>query len=232
MKIILEPAFVLHSRPYRETSLLIDFFTYNHGKISGVARSARGMRSRFKGCLVPFSPLFISGVGKTDLMQVTAVETHGAAYFLQGTNLFSGIYLNELLMKLLQRQDAYPNLFDYYQKTLHQLQIVDEPQKALRIFEKQLLAELGYGLQLSQESSGDTINPDKFYSYTLDQGIIPCEQNKKSSVIFSGSNLLAIEKNNFDTAEILKDARRLMRLALTALLGKNQIKSRELFTTY
>lgn len=229
IKLQLEPAFVLHTRAYRETSLIVDFFTFNHGKLSALAKSARGTRSRFKGCLVPFTPLLISGNTKTDLLQLNIAETTGAAYFLQGNNLFSAIYLNELLVKLLQRFDPYPTLFKAYQSSLLQLQnSKNESQKILRIFEKQLLAELGYGLHLSQETTGKNVHADKFYSYTLDKGLVSCARGTGSD-IFRGSHLLAIERNHFESKEILKDARRLLRLALGGLLGNYTLKSRELF---
>jgi DNA repair protein RecO (recombination protein O) len=226
-KILLEPAFVLHSKAYRETSLLVDCFTKNHGRIFAVAKSARGMRSRFKGCLLPFAPLLVSFAGKTELLQMTAVETEGLAYTLRGDNLFNGLYLNELLIKLLPKHDPAPNLFLYYQEVLGKLQDCGEPQVTLQLFEKQLLAELGYGLQLNKQATGKKILPECFYTYDLEQGLVPCYQHNGG---FQGSHLLAIEKNDFATAEILKDARKLIRMVLSMLLQDRIVKSRELFT--
>ncbi len=189
------------------------------------------MQSRFKGCLVPFSPLVISGIAKTELVQITAAEATNAAYFIQGQNLFNCIYLNELLIKLLHRYDPYPNLFDYYQKALERLQNQnEEPQKILRFFEKQLLAELGYGLNLTQEVTGKAVLPNQFYRYHIEEGIVACGNIHPENTTFRGSDLIAIEKNNFETSEILKAARRLMRLVLGGLLGNKHLKSRELFS--
>jgi DNA repair protein RecO (recombination protein O) len=228
-RILLEPTFVLHAKPYRETSLLVNFFTKNHGHIRAIARSARGTRSRFKGCLVPFSPLLASFSGKTDLLQTTAIEIDRAAYFLQGNNLFNGFYLNELLLKLLGKFDSYPILFDSYQETLNGLQDTSDSQKVLRIFEKKLLAELGYGLQLSQDASGNRVMPDAFYFYHFEHGIVICNNKEEG---FRGSHLLAIENNQFTTDEILKDAKKLMRLVFRKLLGDYTLKSRELFNRW
>jgi DNA repair protein RecO (recombination protein O) len=229
----LEPAYVLHATPYRETSLIVQFFTLNYGKVWMIARSARGSRSRFKGCLIPFAPLLLSATGKTDLLQLTAVEMNGAACFLQGNMLFNGIYLNELIVKLLlQRFDPYPKVFALYKETLSQLQNVahDQQQKILRIFEKEFLVELGYGLQLNKETTGVQIDPNQYYYYR-DQGFMSCEKNIPNPCVFKGSHLLAIEKNNYEDIEILRAARRLMRLAIGSLLGNAQLKSRELFAS-
>lgn len=230
MNVDLEPSFVLHASPFRETSVLVHLLTQNYGKVSAVARSARGLRSRFKNCFIPFSPLVVSFRGKGELMQINAAEPQTAAYFLEGKNLFNGLYLNELLMKLLQRLDPYPRLFVIYRDTLEQLQHTNEqPQKVLRVFEKKLLIELGYGLQLSQEATGQQVLPDSLYAYQIDQGVVSCRSHHKGDVIFLGRHLIAIEKNNFESHEVLKEARRLMRLVFNNLLGSYPLKTRELF---
>ncbi len=231
MKFILEPAYVLHTNHYRETSLIIQFFTMNFGIIHVIARSARGFRSRFKGCLIPFAPLLISGLGRTELLQLTAVETNGAACFLQGHQLFNAIYLNELIVKLLPRFDPYPNLFSLYQETILQLLSFDAHQeKILRCFEKELLAELGYGLQLNKVITGEPVCPDQKYYFYSNKGLVLCQNELAGGFVFKGSHLLAIEKNCYEDVEILRAARNLMRLMIGSLLGKSQVKSRELFS--
>src|ERR1700722_5915855 len=115
---ILEPAYILHTKNYRETSLIIRFFTRNYGIVHAIARSARGTRSRFRGCLIPFAPLLITGTSKTDLMQLFSAEATGPACFLQGDALFNALYLNELVIRLLPCFDPYPNLFLLYQQAL------------------------------------------------------------------------------------------------------------------
>lgn len=232
MKIDLEPAYVLHAKPYRETSLLADIFTQHHGRITAIARSARGPRSRFKGCLVPFSPLLISCCGRGDLMTITAVEPFGASCFLQGDNLFKGFYLNELVIRLLQRYDPYTQLFSHYQQAITALQTSQQDtQISLRLFEKHLLVELGYGLTLGQDVARNQVQPDSFYYFEANRGLIsaPPSENK---ALFKGSHLLAIANNQFTDERVLMAAKRLMRLALTALLGDAPLKCRAFFTAY
>jgi DNA repair protein RecO (recombination protein O) len=230
MRVMLQPAFVLHTRLYGDTSLLVDFFSSNHGRIPAVARSARGLQSRFKGHLQPFSPLFISWSGKSELMQLTAVELNGTGYNFAGKTLFSAIYLNELLVRLLQRYDPFPNLFRFYEQALAKLQENESPQQALRFFEKRLLSELGYGLQLNKEAFTDAaIQPQHWYGFEPGCGLIRCQEQPSSSPNFLGKHLLAIHQDNFLDKETLQAAKQLMRLALGAVLGNTLIKSRELF---
>lgn len=230
MKVILEPAYVLHAKPYRETSLLLELLTLNHGKISVVARSARGPRSRFKGCLQPFMPLLVTCQGKTELLQLTAVELHGPCHFLQGNMLFNGLYLNELLMRLLHRFDSYPVLFSTYQATLENLSGTPKYSAViLRRFEMKLLSELGYGLQLSKEPGGSPIQAQHHYYFQVEHGFSPSKQTNTHPHVFQGAHLLAMDENNFENTDVLKASRRLMRIALGALLGNYEIKTRELF---
>lgn len=229
-KSTLEPAFVLHARPWSETSLILDFFTLEHGRVSAMARSARGVRSRLKNCLVPFSPLLISYRGKNELMQLSTVEQQSAGFILHGRNLFSGIYLNELLLKLLQRFDPYPNLFQHYQTTLQQLQAENaDTSKVLRQFEKKLLSELGYGLNLNLDANGDAVLPERFYTYDLAQGLVISENKSVQTSQFQGHHLLAIQQNKLENTDTIITARNLMRAIIAALLGPQKIKSRELF---
>lgn len=228
MRIILEPAFVLHTRAYRDTSLLVDVFTLNQGRLCVIARNARGLRSRFKGCLVPFAPLLISASGKTELLQLIDLELSESAIFLEGNRLFNGLYLNELLLKLLQKQDAYPGIFVAYKETLRKIALTPNIQAALRSFELCLAAELGYGLELEQDTSGNAIQPELYYAYHLEQGWLP-RAHTENPQVFLGQHLLAIAKRNFDNTDILLTARRLMRIIIGSLLGDYQLKTRELF---
>jgi DNA repair protein RecO (recombination protein O) len=231
MKILLQPAYIIHSRPYRDTSLLLELFTQEHGRVSVVARGAKGPRSQFKGLLQPFAPLVVSWLGKTELMMLTAAEAVNCAFDFRGNILLCGFYLNELIMRLLHRYDPHPQLYQIYQQTLINLQQEQSQQIVLRQFEKQLLTELGYALQLNQEAlSGDSIVAEYFYRYDPLQGLIICDTNQNSSSnIFCGESLLALHENRLDTENTLRDAKRLLRMALHRLLGDKPIKSRELF---
>lgn len=228
MRITLQPSFILHHRPYRETSLLLDVFTKDYGRISLIARGVRKQRSQIRSLLQPFNPLFISWQGKTELMTLQNVEPAGIPISLQGECLLSGFYLNELLMRLLQKQDPHPQLYTIYQETLLELQGVKLQQKYLRLFEKKLLDELGYGLQL--ESRG--FLADRLYRFYPEQGFELYEGNEQEpeGTLFLGKSLLALAMGELEDADALKEIKRLMRIALGILLGPEPLQSRKLFT--
>lgn len=225
MRISLQPAFVLHSRPYRDTSLIIDLFLQDLGRTAVVARGARS--SRLRAVLQLFSPLVVSCQGKTELLTLTAAEPQGAPLRLSGNHLLSGFYLNELLVRLLHKHDPHPQLYAIYAGTLLDLQQAHDQQKTLRLFEKKLLEELGYGLQLQQDiPNGRPIMPDCFYDFVPEYGF---KLTIESSNAFAGSSLLALAAEELTTLQSLQDAKRLMRLALAPLLGTEPLQSRKLF---
>lgn len=226
-RISLQPAFILHARPFRDTSLLLDLFTSQHGRISAIARGARSSKSKIRGLLLPFVPLLISWSGKTELMTITQVDSSGALYDLSGNNLLSGLYLNELLTKLLHRHDPYPNVYNEYQNLLIHLNNAADIQPPLRIFEKNLLAAIGYGLQLDKDNDGNAIDAAKYYQYQHGAGFVPVGANNHSPT-FNGQDLLAFTNDNLSNPATLKAAKRLMRLVFSHLLDK-PLKSRELF---
>lgn len=229
MRILLEPAFVLHHRPYRETSLLLDIFTEHHGRISLVAKNVRTPSSRLKSLLQSFSPLLISFQGRSELKLLISAEPNGLPFLLKGHNLYSGFYLNELLMRMLQKEDPSANLYTIYQKTLLELTNTCVQEKPLRIFEKNLLIELGYGLLLNQElASGNSIQEEAYYIFYPENGF-KLQEDQTLLGGFKGSSLLALVKEQWNNEESLQDAKRLMRLVLKSLLGDKPLHSRALF---
>lgn len=231
MRNLLEPAYILHSRPYRDSSLLIDFFTREHGLVCAVGRSIRGKKSPLKGILQPFVPLLISFYAKRDLATLIDVETQNQAHHLTHKHLFSGFYLNELLMKLLQKNDAHPTLYDYYRETLITLSQSNALEASLRRFEKRLIFELGYGLDLITEANtGQMISPELYYQYYPQKGfILNVNENSPQIALFSGKSLLALAEENFSDISLLPEMKILLRMVLSGLLGKKTLKSRELF---
>lgn len=228
-RMTLEPAYVLHRRAFRETSFLVEIFSEEHGRLTLIARGVRKLNSKTQGLLQPFVPLLLSFAGKGELMTLSHAEVNGEVKRLQGNCLFAGFYLNELLMALLQKWDPHPNLYTAYERTLFALQDNHLEQKFLRSFEKYLLEELGYGLLPKSHSILEhTFSAGCFYRFIKDQGFVPCESADFPDV-FSGKSLLAIAKENWQDESILKDARRLMRLVLSPLLGVRPIHSRRLF---
>ena len=224
MRITLQPAFILHSRAFNETSLLLDVFTESHGRFSLLAK---GARSRFRGLCRPFIPLLASWSGKTELMNLNALEAYSAPCYLSGLALLSGFYLNELLVRLLPRLDVHADLFTAYHNTLLHLQ-AEFNACHLRYFEKQLLAELGYGITLDKEANtGVAIDPAAHYFFFPQQGFIKNIQNS-SGPMFSGQSLLAFHHNALATTDDARTAKHIMRLAIAGLLGEKPLKSREL----
>jgi DNA repair protein RecO (recombination protein O) len=225
MRVPLQPAFVLHHRPYRETSVILDLFTEQYGRIAAVARGVRQSRSQLKPLLQPFNPLLISWQGRSELMTLINVEPNGMLERLQGECLLSGLYLNELLVRVLPKHDPHPALYTIYAETLLELQGVQLQQKPLRLFEKKLLEELGYGLHLNSD-----FNADKFYRFHPEHGFECCVETPiLEPNIFLGKSLMALASEELEDENCLRDAKRLMRQALAPLLGQQQLNSRQLY---
>lgn len=233
MVVTLEPAFLLHSRPYSETSALMDLFVQERGIVSGIARGARRRTSSVRAEL--FAPLLVSYRAKrSDLVTIQQIEISNTAPAL-GRNkpLLTGFYLNELLMRLLPKADPHPQLFHLYQQTLDDLQqtVVIEP--LLRRFEKRLLQELGYGLNFEKEAlNSENLIADNDYFFSADQGFTLAKgliQSAQAPCLFKGSSLLAFRAEDWRDPATLRDAKRLMRLAFAPLLGDKPLKSRSLF---
>jgi len=237
MRVHLQPSYVLHTKPYRDTSLLVELFTAEHGRVGIVAKGAR--RKRRSGSqsalLQPFIPLLTSFSGRGELKTLLSLEHASAAFSLIGERLFSGLYLNELLIRLLPRQDAHPNLFAGYTQAMEALSGSEPIQPILRRFEWRLLEELGYGFSLSFEgSSGDPIDgqSDYYYEPTLGlitAGMLPIESARIANrQVYPGHLLLALERGtrNPETASLEK---LLLRAALAVHLGERPLRSRDLF---
>lgn len=228
LKAQLQPAYVLHQRPYRDTSVLLEVFSRDYGRLGLVARGARGSRAPQRGLLQPFQPLLMSWRGRGELATLQQVESNGASHRLSGSLLYSGFYLNELLLRLLQRSDPHPELFIAYQTTLQGLQA--ETQRSLRLFEKQLLESIGYALLLDQEAhSGAPIVSEALYRYELELGPISVERATPRGLCLPGSSLLSLATGDLSDAQSLADSKRLMRAALALYLGGRELKTREVF---
>ena len=221
-RIDLTPVFILHTRAFRNTSLIVELFSQTHGRIAAVARSARGPTSRYRGQLQCFTPMLVSWSGDHELKTINQIELNGMPMQLNHTALFCAFYLNELLMRVLQKEDPHPDVFFLYHDTLIALQKNEQTERILRLFEKRLLSALGYGLPL--------INLDaaSYYSFLPNQGFTLCERTSSTSV-FSGADLLAFAQETLDTPHHLQSAKRLIRQAFQPLLGANPLKSRLLF---
>lgn len=222
-RIILQPAFILHTRPYRDSSLLVSLLTLQHGHITVLAKGCKS-RPQIRALLSPFISLLVSWSGKGELPVLGQLESNGVSYNLTGTALLSGIYVNELLIKLLPPHDPHPDVYALYQKTLQKLQH-DSQHLALRIFEKRLLIALGYGLQFDKEANVDKINATSWYYFKSGVGFLKSAAHIGEFELFSGKTLLALHYEQFDS-ETIKDAKRLLQSVLQHVLGNKIINSK------
>jgi DNA repair protein RecO (recombination protein O) len=229
MRVSLQPAYLLHTRSFRESSLLLEAFTREHGRVGLVARGARGARSRWKNMLQPFRPLLLSWTQRSELGTLTGADQVASPPQLIGEELFCGLYANELLMRFLHRSDPHESLFENYRRLLLELASGQNPQPLLRIFEKNLLEAAGFGLQLEYEpGSGRPIAADSWYAYEPGAGPVRRAPEGRDEPLVSGEALLALHSERIE-ARHLKELKRLMRSLIRHQLGDRQLASQSLF---
>lgn len=223
-----QAAFILHHRPFRDTSQILDLISRDYGKLSVVARGSRGARSKLKGILRPFMPLSASWMIKTDLGTLTGAEVSGAPLSLTGDALLSGYYVNELILHFLHRHDPQPEIFDAYSHTIKALAATNNDVAiCLRRFEVELLRQIGYALNLDYEyGSNKALQPQQNYEYRPEQGPVAVGL-KEGSLVFTGEMLSAIGAQQFEDAAVLRSASRLLRDVIAFHLGGKELKSRK-----
>lgn len=230
MRIALEPCYVLHSRPYRETSLILEVLSREHGRNGLVARGARGSRSRWKNMLQPFRPLLLSWSQRGEMGTLSAADQVASPPALAGEPLFCGIYANELCLRFLQRQDPHPRLFDHYRQLLSELSAGPSSQPGLRVFEKQLLEAAGFGMLLDREhGNGRAVEPGRWYAYVPEAGPVQrIPGDADSGTLVSGEALLALQSGEIGATH-QKQLKLLMRKLIRHYLGERPLKSLSLF---
>lgn len=242
-------AFVLHSYPYLETSLIIEAFTRQHGRMAFVAKGARRPKSAMRGVLQAFQPLALSWFGKAELKTLKGAEPARICPQLSGQPLLSGFYINELLLKLSHRDDAHEGLFEAYAEALSRLQGLSYPGQAspdgspgtpsiarqiapvLRRFERHLLAELGYGLMLEEDSKRQPIQPSERYAYVLEHGPVqvrPSRHGQGAALELQGKSLLDIARDDYRDPVSAAEAKQLMRHVLNHHLNGVELHTRQL----
>ncbi|WP_435945901.1 DNA repair protein RecO [Dryocola sp. BD586] len=225
-------AFVLHSRPWSETSLLLDLFSEESGRVRVIAKGARSRRSNLKGALQPFTPLLVRWGGRGEVKTLRSAEAVSLALPLNGISLYSGLYVNELVSRVLEQETRFSELFFDY---LHCIQALagtnGSPEPALRRFELALLGHLGYGVDfLHCAGSGDEVADTMTYRYREEKGFIASLVIDNNS--FTGHELKALACREFPDAATLRAAKRFTRMALKPYLGGKPLKSRELFRQF
>jgi DNA repair protein RecO (recombination protein O) len=226
-----EPAFVLHTYPYRETSLIVEAFTERMGRVAIVARGAKRPRSELRGVLQAFQPLALSWAGTGELKTLIKAEWRGGLPLPTGAALLCGFYLNELLLKLTAREDPHPALYAEYASALQALTADGRPAvqaAVLRRFELRLLAELGYALALTHDvDTGAPVVAGERYHYAYDRGprLVAAEPRGRWPVV-RGATLIALATERYADADVAAEAKRLMRGILDHYLEERRIFSR------
>lgn len=261
--VVLESCFVLHQIAYRDSSAIVEVFSRHHGRVGLVARGIKSPKSKLRGLLQPFTPLLVSWSGKGDLHSLRTAEAQGRTIALPGMWLMSGFYLNELLMRLLMRHDEHEVLYSQYEAALVSLSAISahehaeqknrEHQRILRLFEKALLEELGYGLVLDHDvDSGDPIAAAGRYTYFLEKGPVLSSNHYSdrigsdriasdgiaehtdtayigSGLSISGESLLSLARGELQQDDALRECKQLMRAVLAGYLGSKPLRSRDMF---
>ena len=222
-----EPAWLLHHRPFRDSSRILDVLSRDHGRLSLVARGSRSGRSKLKGILRPFLPLQLSWVIRSDMGTLTGAEMNGAPISLTGDALLSGYYVNELMLSLLHRHDPQPEIYAAYESAIGRLQSAPDVAATLRQFELEILALLGYALNLDHDTgTGASLRPEQHYEYRIEQGPVEAADHG-GSLVFTGAELQAIGRQAFDDPVTLANAGRLLRHVIAWHLDGKELKSRK-----
>jgi DNA repair protein RecO (recombination protein O) len=233
MRVELQPAYILHRRPYRNTSLLVELFSKTYGRIGAIARGAQRSRSGMQSLIQPFGRVLVSWAGRGELVTLTHIESDAMPVVIDPAHVASAFYLNELIMRLLMRHDPHDGVFSCYEQALHVLTPGSDLmhiQQALRFFEKRLLDELGYGLVLDHDaSSGEAIRGDVDYYYVPDLGPVLMNPTLTGGVCIHGSSLLSLAEESTMTNQQLREVKQLMRTVLRQYLGDKPLQSRLMY---
>lgn len=232
MRVEMESAWIIHRRPYRETSLLVDVLSLGHGRVGLVARGARRPSRTRNVRIEPFQALRVSWAGHGELMNLQRAEADGGPSLLRGRRLWSGLYVNELLMRLVPRHDPCPDIFHLYSQLMDELADTGDEQGLLRGFELQLLHCLGYGLVLDADpASGEPVQVDGRYDYLVESGPLARSTGvpRPDAIPVSGAVLLALAGGNPGSEMIKRDCKIFMRSVLRHYLGEQPLNSIRLF---
>jgi len=224
-RVALTPGYLLHHRPWRDTSRILEVFTREHGRLTLFARGVRGPNAKLAPVLQSFQLLLLSFSGRGEAAQLTGAERAAPAVALPQACLLAGFYLNELLLKLTTRHDPLPELFEHYHGTLEQLRGGAALEPCLRVFEKRLLEVLGYGLDLATEArSGLPLEPAAYYDFQPGVGFVPAPGGARA---LRGHSLLSLARESLHGERELEDARRILQAALGACLEGRPLATRQ-----
>jgi DNA repair protein RecO (recombination protein O) len=225
-----QPVYVLHTYPFKETSLVVELFTRDFGRVSAVAKGARRPRSAMRGMLQSFQPLLGAWSGKLELKTLHSLEWYAGLLMLQGEALMCGFYLNELLLRLLPREDAHEALFDEYTQTLKLLSLApDDSANILRRFELLLLQSLGYAVPLTHNIRDEAVTAEAQYYYLPEVGPVSSKHDyQENGVQLSGKTVLDMAQDDYADLQTQQQSKQLMRLLLAHYLGDKPLHTRQL----
>jgi len=226
-RVQLEPAYLLHHRPWSDTSRILELMTRSHGRVTLFAHGVRRPKSPLRGVLQPFLPLLVSWTGRADGGTLTGAEISGAVTSLPPSQLLSGFYLNELLLRLVPKEDRHERLYDAYAGALAELGAAPG-NRALRAFEQVLLEDLGYGLDLAHEAgSSGTLQPERYYHFEPGRGVLAVRDAAGEPEAFRGCDVLAVSRGEFGQPQALTAARKIFGAAIAHCLEGRGLASRE-----
>ncbi len=234
-RVTLQPSYILHSRDFRDSSVILDVITPTHGRVSLIAKGVKNSRSGARRALLqPFRSLLASWQGRGELCTLTTVEESGKPILLDGVYLICGYYINEIVQRLVSKGDSGAELFALYDETIRCLEDRQSPEPLLRRFEIKMLQLLGLAPEFSNCVYGnEPVDPQTSYSYVPDSGAIPIDdQQGLGGIPVSGETLIAMDSLDFSNEASRKEAKRLMRRVLAHFLGDKPVRSRELFHVY
>ncbi|MFP3567566.1 DNA repair protein RecO [Paraburkholderia sp. SIMBA_030] len=224
-----QPAFVLHSYPYRETSLIVDVLSRDHGRLALVAKGAKRPHSALRGVLQTFQPLALSWSGKSEVRTLTGAEWVGGMLPLAGDALLCGFYVNELLVKFCAREDPHPQLFHHYVVTMTRLAHGEPPVQVLRSFERVLLRETGYAMALDRTVARQAVQADGRYVFDPERGVREASDDLPAQwPVVSGQTLLDMEQDDYHRAQTVAQSKTLMRFLLNTYLGGTPLATRQI----
>ncbi|WP_025600438.1 DNA repair protein RecO [Burkholderia sp. WSM2230] len=224
-----QPAFVLHSYPYRETSLIIDVLSRDHGRLALVAKGAKRPHSALRGVLQTFQPLALSWSGKSEVRTLTGAEWVGGMLPLTGDALLCGFYVNELLVKFCAREDPHPQLFHHYVVTMTRLAHDEPPVQVLRSFERVLLRETGYAMSLDRTVTRKPVEAGSRYVFDPERGVREASDDLPAQwPVVAGQTLLDMEQDDYHRAQTVAQSKTLMRFLLNTYLGGTPLATRQI----
>jgi DNA repair protein RecO (recombination protein O) len=226
-----QPGFVVHSYAWRETSLIVETFTREFGRVAVVARGAKRPTSQFRGLLSPFNPIALSWSGRNEIKTLVRAEWLGGMQPLRGDSLLAAFYANELLVRLLARGDAHPQTFGSYVELLRSLTRDARHEAALRAFELDLLQDIGYAMPLDRCTEGSAIDARAQYVFASGQGARRIDANvvrESDGGTVSGGTLIAMAARDFEHPQVIAESKTLLRQVIRYHLDGKPLNTRRI----